>query len=91
MSDTNNAWRSWVVETVERGVADGTFKLRATPAETAKMLVALVDGLMLAVAADDDGITVEQASALLLQAAGPHVGIELEPDEAAAANRSAAS
>src|SRR3954471_20120559 len=56
VSDTNNAWRSWVVETIERGVADGTFKLRATPAVTAKMLVALVDGLMLAVAADDDGI-----------------------------------
>jgi hypothetical protein len=76
VSATNNAWRSWVVETIERGVADGTFTLRAGPAETAKMLVALVDGLMLAVAADDDGITLEQAASLLLRAVGPHVGVD---------------
>jgi len=35
-----------------------------------------VDGLMLAVAADDDGITLEQASNLLLHAVAPHVGID---------------
>lgn len=78
VSDTNNAWRSWVVETIERGVADGTFTLRASPAETAKMLVALVDGLMLAVAADDDGITLRQASNLLLDAVAPHVGVDFQ-------------
>jgi AcrR family transcriptional regulator len=91
VSDTNNAWRSWVVETIERGVADGTFKLRATPAVTAKMLVALVDGLMLAVAADDDGITLEQASVLLLHAAAPHVGIVYETAEAPATVQTARS
>jgi AcrR family transcriptional regulator len=77
VSGTNDAWRRWVVETIERGMADGTFTLRTTPAATAKMLVALVDGLMMAVAADDDGITLEQAAALLLQAAAPHVGMDL--------------
>ncbi len=31
VSDTNNAWRSWVVETIERGVADGTFQTCVPP------------------------------------------------------------
>jgi AcrR family transcriptional regulator len=78
VSETNGAWRQWVVETIERGAADGTFTLHAAPAATAQMLVALVDGLMLAVAAGDDGLTVQQAARLLLQAAAPHVGTELD-------------
>ncbi|MET1036174.1 MAG: TetR/AcrR family transcriptional regulator [Arthrobacter sp.] len=77
VSQTNDEWRRWVLETLERGRVDGTFNLHASAPDTARILVALVDGLMVAVAADDAGTSTESASTLLLMAAAPHVGLDV--------------
>ena len=72
------AWRALLTETIEAGIRTGDFRPALEPGEVADLLVALVDGCELAVAAGTDTLDAERLRSLVLRTAALALGLPLE-------------
>lgn len=75
---TNTVWRAVLRQAVDLGVEQKQFTLTAPPDHVVDILVALIDGLMMAVATDDPALTPEHIESLLLDTAYSHLGMDLD-------------
>ena len=75
------AWRGLLTETIEEGVRGGTFHPALEPDEVADLLVTVVDGCEIAVAAGTDTLDAERLRTLVLRTAALALGIPLEHAE----------
>ena len=72
------AWRALFNETIEEGIRRGEFRPALDPGEVADVLVALVDGFELAIAAGTDTLDAERLRSLVLRTAALALGLPLE-------------
>lgn len=77
IQEVNDAWRSWLIESLERAVEQGELNLDRPPEHFANLFVAVVDGYMLAVASKDQKITLKQAKEAIVDVAERALGTVL--------------
>jgi AcrR family transcriptional regulator len=72
------AWRALFMEAIEEGIRQGAFHPALEPGEVADLLVALVDGCELAVAAGTNTLDAARLRSLVLRTAALALGLPLE-------------